>query len=89
MGKLDYLCCVLFTQGRLQVYLDPSFVRTRKVEAYEEKLCLGISCFERDVLYQIVYFLGLPEICARRFKPDSRLARINSNVFIIQYSLKH
>ena len=60
------LSSVLFTEGRLQVYLDSSFVRTRKVTAYEEEEepCLGISCFERDVLYQIVYLPGLPEICS-------------------------
>ena len=56
LGKIEYLCSVLFTNGKLQVYLDSSFVRTRKAKAYEEEeeLCLGISCFERDVLYQIV-----------------------------------
>ena len=33
------------------------------LEGYEEYLWLGISCFERDVLNQILYFQGLSSIC--------------------------
>ena len=42
--SIEYLCYVLFTSDRVQVYLDSSFVRTRRARAYEEELWLGISC---------------------------------------------
>ena len=45
-------------------YLDSSLVGKRRAKAYEEELLLRVSCFERDVLNQILCSLELPAICS-------------------------